>query len=149
GPHFRPARAARGGGRHGFAARPMSRRGVLALIKRYVKVVRPDPDVSAHSPRVTSQERGSDIIDLQDFAGYADPRTTLTYIRNRDRLRTGPGRSRSDGSPYGPLSTWSKTCTCRCTSGRTTTRAGTCSRFAGTTAARISIGCGTRTSSTR
>ena len=26
------------------------------------------------------RERGSDIIDLQDFAGHADPRTTLTYI---------------------------------------------------------------------
>jgi integrase/recombinase XerD len=47
-----------------------------------------------HSLRVTalttSRERGSDIIDLQDFAGYADPRTTLTYIRNRDRLSRSP-----------------------------------------------------------
>jgi integrase len=36
-----------------------------------------------HSLRVTAlttaRERGSDIIDLQDFAGHADPRTTLTY----------------------------------------------------------------------
>ena len=42
-----------------------------------------------HSFRVTApttaRERGSDIIDLQDFAGHADPRTTLTYIRSRDR----------------------------------------------------------------
>jgi hypothetical protein len=38
----------------------------------------------------TARERGSDIIDLQDFAGHADPRTTLTYIRSRDRLRKSP-----------------------------------------------------------
>jgi integrase/recombinase XerD len=34
----------------------------------------------------TAKERGSDIIDLQDFAGHADPRTTLTYIRSRDHI---------------------------------------------------------------
>ena len=38
----------------------------------------------------TARERGSDIIDLQDFAGHADPTTTLTYIRNRDRLSKSP-----------------------------------------------------------
>ena len=32
----------------------------------------------------------ADIVDLQDFAGHADPRTTLTYIRNRDRLSRSP-----------------------------------------------------------
>jgi hypothetical protein len=32
----------------------------------------------------------SDIIDLQDFAGDADPRTTLTYIRSRDPLSKSP-----------------------------------------------------------
>ena len=31
-----------------------------------------------------------DIIDLQDFAGHADPRTTLSYIRTRDRLSKSP-----------------------------------------------------------
>ena len=53
-----------------------------------------DPHVSVHSLRVTAlktaRERGSDIIDLQDFAGHADPRTTLTYIRTRDRLSKSP-----------------------------------------------------------
>ena len=39
---------------------------------------------------MTARERGSDIIDLQDFAGHADPRTTLTYIRQRDRLSKSP-----------------------------------------------------------
>jgi integrase/recombinase XerD len=50
--------------------------------------------VTVHSFRVTAlttaREQGSDIIDLQDFAGHADPRTTLTYIRNRDRLSKSP-----------------------------------------------------------
>jgi hypothetical protein len=38
----------------------------------------------------TAREQGSDIIDLQDFAGHAHPCTTLTYIRNRDRLSKAP-----------------------------------------------------------
>jgi hypothetical protein len=38
----------------------------------------------------TARERGSDIIDLQDFAGHSDPRTTLTYIRTRDHLSKSP-----------------------------------------------------------
>ena len=37
-----------------------------------------------------AKKAGSDIIDLQEFAGHADPRTTLTYIRNRDRLSKSP-----------------------------------------------------------
>jgi integrase len=53
-----------------------------------------DPGVTVHSLRVaaltTARERGPDIIDLQDFAGHADPRTTLTYIRSRDRLSKSP-----------------------------------------------------------
>jgi integrase len=51
-------------------------------------------NVTGHSLRVTTLttacERGSDIIDLQDFASHADPRTTLTYIHSRDRLRKSP-----------------------------------------------------------
>ncbi len=46
--------------------------------------------MTVHSLRVTAlttaREWGADIIDLQDFAGHADPRTTLTYIRSHDRL---------------------------------------------------------------
>jgi integrase/recombinase XerD len=72
----------------------MSIRGVEKLIDRYVKVLRLDPNVTVHSLRVTAlttaRERGSDIIDLQDFAGHGDPRTTLTYIRSRDRLSKSP-----------------------------------------------------------
>lgn len=51
-------------------------------------------NVTVHSLRVTAlttaRERSSDIIELQDFAGHADPRTTLTYTRSRDRLSKSP-----------------------------------------------------------
>src|SRR5437870_2359753 len=53
-----------------------------------------DPNVTVHSLRVTAlttaRARGSDIIDLQDFAGHGDPTTTFTYIRSRDRLSKSP-----------------------------------------------------------
>jgi integrase/recombinase XerD len=93
-PLFRPAMTSRGLGRHGFAARPMSRRTVQKLVAAYVTRLKLDPNVTVHSFRVTAlttaRENGSDIIDLQDFAGHADPRTTLTYIRSRDRLSKSP-----------------------------------------------------------
>lgn len=91
---FRPTVAARGKGREMFVARSLTRRAVQLLVKDYVTRLRLDASVSVHSLRVTAlttaRERGSDIIDLQDFAGHADPRTTLTYIRNRDRLSRSP-----------------------------------------------------------
>ncbi len=94
GPLFPAARSARGMGRDGFAAKAMTTRAVEKLIGRYVKALGLDPNVTVHSLRVTAlttaRERGSDIIDLQDFAGHADPRTTLTYIRTRDRLSKSP-----------------------------------------------------------
>jgi integrase/recombinase XerD len=93
-PLFPPARSARGMGRDGFADTAMTTRAVEKLIGRYVKALGLDPAVTVHSLRVTAlttaRERGSDIIDLQDFAGHADPRTTLTYIRTRDRLSKSP-----------------------------------------------------------
>lgn len=52
-------------------------------------------DVTVDSFRVTAlttaRERGADIVDLQDFACRSDPRTTLAYIRNRDRLGQSQG----------------------------------------------------------
>ncbi|HYH68100.1 MAG TPA: tyrosine-type recombinase/integrase [Urbifossiella sp.] len=94
GPLFRPVASARGAGRDGFAPRPLTRRAVQRLVERYVGRLKLDPAVTVHSLRVTAlttaRERGSDIIDLQDFAGHADPRTTLTYIRSRDRLSKSP-----------------------------------------------------------
>src|SRR5207248_10319691 len=91
---FPPPTTARGSGRDGFRARPLTRRAVQHLIARYVRALRLDPAVTVHSLRVTAlttaREHGCDIIDLQDFAGHADPRTTLTYIRTRDRLSKSP-----------------------------------------------------------
>ena len=53
-----------------------------------------DRNVTVHSFRVTALtaagERVSDIIDLREFAGHADPRTPLTYIRSRGRLSKSP-----------------------------------------------------------
>jgi integrase/recombinase XerD len=94
GPLFRPAMTGRGNGSTGFAAKPMTRRAVQKLVASYVRRLNLEPNVTVHSLRVTAlttaRENGSDIIDLQDFAGHADPRTTLTYIRSRDRLSKSP-----------------------------------------------------------
>lgn len=94
GPLFRPAKIARGNGIKGFVTKPMSRRAVQKLVEAYVRRLALDPNVTVHSFRTTAlttaRENGSDIIDLQEFAGHADPRTTLTYIRSRDRLSKSP-----------------------------------------------------------
>lgn len=91
---IRPQKSARGKGQDGFQPRPLTRRSIQSLLNIYVRRIGLDPAVTVHSLRVTAlttaRERGSDIIDLQDFAGHADPRTTLTYIRNRDRLSKSP-----------------------------------------------------------
>jgi integrase/recombinase XerD len=93
-PLFRPTFTARGRGRDGFKGQPLTRRAVQYLVARYVRKLGLDPNVTVHSFRVTAlttaRERGADIVDLQDFAGHADPRTTLAYIRNRDRLSRSP-----------------------------------------------------------
>jgi integrase/recombinase XerD len=75
GPLFRPGRAARGHGRHGFRDEPLTRRAVQLLVERYVARLKLDPNVTVHSFRVTAlttaRERGADIVDLQDFADHA------------------------------------------------------------------------------
>ena len=94
GPLFRPLAAARGHGKKGFLPQPITRRAVQYLVGRYVARLGLDSSVTVHSFRVTAltvaRERGADIVSLQDFAGHSDPRTTLTYIRNRDRLSDSP-----------------------------------------------------------
>ncbi|MBA3558881.1 MAG: tyrosine-type recombinase/integrase [Gemmatimonadaceae bacterium] len=94
GPLFRAMQTPRGGGRDGFRTEFLTTRAVEQLMRRYVEALTLDPGVTVHSLRVTAlttaRERGADIIDLQDFAGHADPRTTLTYIRARDRLSKSP-----------------------------------------------------------
>ena len=94
GPLFRPACSPRADGRDGFRSSHLTTRSVQLLVQKYARRLGLDPAVTVHSLRVTAlttaRERGSDIIDLQDFAGHADPRTTLTYIRTRDRLSQSP-----------------------------------------------------------
>jgi integrase/recombinase XerD len=94
GPLFRGTISARGKGRDGFVRSHLSRRAAQALVKSYVRLLGLDSAVTVHSFRVTAlttaRERGADIIDIQDFAGHSDPRTTLAYIRSRDRLSKSP-----------------------------------------------------------
>jgi integrase/recombinase XerD len=72
----------------------MTTKTVEKLIGCYVAALGLDAAVTVHSLRVTAlttaRERGSDIINLQDFAGHVDLRTTLTYIRTRDRFSQSP-----------------------------------------------------------
>lgn len=93
-PLFRAAATARAEGRDGFRTTPLTRRAIQFLVKRYARGLGLDPAVTVHSFRVTAlttaREQGVDIIDLQDFAGHSDPRTTLSYIRSRDRLSKSP-----------------------------------------------------------
>lgn len=91
---FRPAMSGRGNGVDGFLERSLSRRAVQKLVASYVSRLALDPNVTVHSFRVTAlttaREAGSDILDLQTYAGHADPRVTLSYIRSRDRLSKSP-----------------------------------------------------------
>jgi integrase/recombinase XerD len=91
-PLFWPPASSRGRGKDGFKATKLSVRGVEYLVDRYIQKLGLDPAATVHSLRVTAltiaRERG--ILDLQDFAGHADPRTTQTYIRSRDRLSKSP-----------------------------------------------------------
>ena len=74
---FRPPRTARGKGFDGFRNTALMRRAVQYLATRYSFRV---------TALTTARERRADNVDLQDFAGHSDPRTTLAYIRNRNRL---------------------------------------------------------------
>jgi integrase/recombinase XerD len=93
-PVFRPPRSSRGEGRDGFKESALSVRATEYLVSRYVAKLGLDPAITVHSFRVTAlttaRERGADLIDLQNFAGHADPRTTLTYIRQGERLSKSP-----------------------------------------------------------
>lgn len=93
-PLFRAPLTSRGMGKDGFRCKKMSIRAIEYLVERFVKRLRLDPAVTVHSLRVTAlttaRERGSDILGLQNYAGHADPRTTLTYIRKREGLSKSP-----------------------------------------------------------
>lgn len=98
---FPPAGSARGNGKDGFRRRHLSPRAVQLLVARYVRALGLDSAVTVNSFRVTAlttaRERGCDLVDIQTFAGHCDPKTTLAYIRNRDRLSKSPAYSLSYG----------------------------------------------------
>jgi len=103
---FLPARSARGRGKDGFQRRHLSPRSVQILIAGYVRVLGLDPAVTVHSFRVTAlttaRENGCDLVDIQTFAGHSDPKTTLSYIRNRDRLNKSPAYALTYGPTASP-----------------------------------------------
>jgi integrase/recombinase XerD len=96
GPLFRPLAKSRQS-LAGFARRPLTRRTVQLIVERLVAQLQMDPNVTVHSFRVTAittaRENGCDIVDLQEFAGHSDPRTTISYIRSGDRLSKSPAYS--------------------------------------------------------
>ena len=104
---FRPARSARGNGQDGFHPRHLTPRSVQLLVARYVRKLALDPAVTVHSFRVTAlttaRECGCDIVAIQSLAGHSDPNTTLTYIRNRDRLSDSPAYVLKYGEPSPPV----------------------------------------------
>jgi integrase/recombinase XerD len=106
---FPPARSARGRGTDGFQNRHQSPRAVQQLIARYVRGLGLDPAVTVHSFRVTAlttaRENGCDLVDIQTFAGHSDPKTTLAYIRNRDRLSKSPAYALAYGPTAAPPET--------------------------------------------
>lgn len=91
---FRPVCSGRGGGSDGFRSSRLSKRAVQRLVRHRAIQAGVNLNATVHSLRVTAlttaRERGADILDLQNFAGHADPRTTLTYLRDRDRLAKSP-----------------------------------------------------------
>ena len=91
---FRPSWSPQKKGQDGFRTKPLTVRSVEKLTKKYTRQVGLSNDITVHSLRVTAlttaREQGSDIVALQDFAGHSDPRTTMAYIRNRQRLSNAP-----------------------------------------------------------
>jgi integrase/recombinase XerD len=67
---------------------------VYHLVIRLADAAGLDPGVTPHSLRHTfvtlALDAGVDLVDVQDAAGHADPRTTRHYDRNRHRLERHP-----------------------------------------------------------
>jgi integrase/recombinase XerD len=77
----------------------LSRRSIRAIIDSYLKVTNlkytPGRTLSAHSLRHTAGtlalRTGSDLRQVQDLLGHADPRTTSIYAHVGDRWENNPG----------------------------------------------------------
>lgn len=76
--------------------RPVARQWVLFMVKRLaVAAAIPQPGrLTVHALRATfatlSLEYGTDLVDLQDAMGHSDPRTTLGYVRRRNKILKSP-----------------------------------------------------------
>jgi integrase/recombinase XerD len=70
GPLFRPVKTARGGGRTGFASRPMTRRAVQKLIEGHFRQLKVDPNVTVHSLRVTALTTARERSQHHRLAGF-------------------------------------------------------------------------------
>lgn len=79
--------------------RQLSRRGIRAIVDKYLKATNlkhtPGRTISAHSLRHTAGTQalrtGSDLRQVQDLLGHADPRTTSIYAHVGDRWKHNPG----------------------------------------------------------
>lgn len=94
GPLFRPSKSPRGQGRDGFQESRLTVSRIEKLLKHYVTKLGLDPNITVHSFRVTAttraRELGVDILDLQEYLGHEDPRTTRSYIRDAEKLHRNP-----------------------------------------------------------
>jgi integrase/recombinase XerD len=106
---FPPVKSPRGCGKDRFHERQLTPRAAQLLVARYVRALGLDPAVTVHSFRVTAlttaRENGCDLVDIQTFAGHSDPKTTLAYIRNRDRLDKSPAYALAYGATATPPNT--------------------------------------------
>jgi integrase/recombinase XerD len=89
-PLFRRQKSVRGCGRDGFQPRPMTTKAVEKLVERYVEgYQRHRASASRDSPDHSQGTRRRYHRPAR-FCRARRPRTTLTYIRSRDRLSKSP-----------------------------------------------------------
>lgn len=94
GPLFRPTKTAHGHGTDGFLRQRLTVRSIQRLLKKHCLAVGIPPEVSVHSLRVTAATQADrariPLIDIQNWLGHKDPRTTLRYIRGAQHLDRSP-----------------------------------------------------------
>lgn len=88
---FQPTRNNVGGG---FTAKPLTGGGVWVIIKRRCRAAGLPANLTTHSTRVTAATQahraGCALVDIADYLGHADPRTTSRYIRRDANLASSP-----------------------------------------------------------
>lgn len=76
------------------ADEPLKERSIRWIIKEALKKIEiNDPRISTHSLRHTavslSVKNGASLIQVQAMARHADPKTTMIYFHNEDRIKSG------------------------------------------------------------